>query len=114
MARLRGITAAGLAALVLSLVGCAAAPGDSQKIAEGNRFVLRSCAGCHAVAESGDSRNPDAPPFRTLAARLPGESLDRRLEELAAHGHRNMPPIYITQDERRDVAAYIRALAPSH
>ncbi|MDB5419705.1 MAG: cccA [Phenylobacterium sp.] len=77
----------------------------------GQRFALRACAGCHAIGRTGASRNPIAPPFRTLAARLPNRALDVELRSISAHGHRSMPPIYMTPAERRAVAAYIRLVA---
>jgi mono/diheme cytochrome c family protein len=77
----------------------------------GEQFARRACAGCHAIGPSGVSRNAQAPAFRTLSARFPGQSLSRELRVISAHGHRFMPPIYMTPSERRAVAAYIRAVA---
>jgi len=74
----------------------------------GERFARRSCAGCHALTLKGASPNPLAPPFRTLSAKLPGRGLTSALGQISAHGHRAMPPIYMTPAERRAVAAYIR------
>jgi len=78
--------------------------------AAGERFARRACAGCHAIGVSGASRNPLSPPFRVLAAHLPGRALAAELKIISAHGHQEMPPIYMTPGERRAVAAYIRSV----
>jgi cytochrome c len=77
----------------------------------GERFARRACAGCHAVGVAGPSRHPLAPPFRSLSERYPGRALTDELNVISAHGHRAMPPIYMTPAERRAVAAYIRSVA---
>jgi mono/diheme cytochrome c family protein len=77
----------------------------------GQRFARRACAGCHAIGPTGVSRHPQAPPFRKLSGRLAGPKLAAELRAISAHGHRAMPPIYMTPAERRAVAAYIRAVA---
>jgi mono/diheme cytochrome c family protein len=94
-----------LSVLVLATSAQAATP------AVGQRFARRACAGCHAIGVSGTSPNPLAPPFRRLPARLGGDRLELRLQAISRHGHRAMPPIYMTPAERRGVAAYIRAVS---
>ena len=98
----------------LALGGCVT-PGDkdwraSPRFGEGRTYALRYCAGCHAVEEAGPSRDPVAPPFRTLSARFPASALRKRLDAVAEHGHWNMPPIYIVPAERRAIETYIRGL----
>ncbi len=103
----RIVTIFGLAALV---GGCATFGGEERRdAAAGQRFVQRACAGCHAVGKEGASPNPHSPPFRTLSARLPGAALDAQLNGIARNGHVEMPPIYMTPDEIREIAAYIRS-----
>lgn len=87
-----------------------AAPAPTQAD-RGERFAWRACAGCHAVGATGESRNGGAPPFRDLAIRYNAVSLERRLAEISRNGHYEMPPVFITVDESRDVAAYIEQLA---
>lgn len=101
--------------LTLAAAGCASTGAGwlepSKDAAQGGRlFVERACAGCHAVERAGDSPNPSAPAFRTLSERLPGKALDEQLARLSARGHVEMPPIYMTPDEQRSVAAYVRSL----
>lgn len=98
--------------LVLGVGGCASLRAPQPSTEPGRSFAQRACAGCHAIGSVGESANADAPPFRTLFMRFPDAALDARLSLLARHGHVNMPPIYMTPDERRSVAAYIRSIAP--
>ena len=105
----RIVTIFALAALV---GGCATFGGQERRdVAAGQRFVQRACAGCHATGAQGASPNPHSPPFRTLAARLPGPALEAQLNGIARDGHVEMPPIYMTPDEIRQIAAYIRSAA---
>jgi cytochrome c len=110
-------------ALAALAAGCAEGPrpkaaageGARQPAAAGQAFARRSCAGCHAVGPQGESPNPHSPPFRTLAARLPGPALEAQLSAIAQRGHVEMPPIYMTPDEIGAVAAYIRSVRePEH
>ncbi len=108
---------AGLA-LLLSLGACASGAGspppadrhDDLQARAGAGFVARACAGCHAVGLQGVSRDPAAPPFRILAARASDETLSAALARVAQHGHVQMPPIYMTDDEQAAVAAYLKRL----
>ena len=97
--------------MLLAAVLLAARAEASPRVEYGRRFADRACAGCHAVGVSGSSRQSKAPPFRTLPGMLPGRRLASELRTISAHGHRDMPPIYMTPAERRAVAAYIRAVA---
>ena len=103
-------TLALILAVALGAAGCATAGGGRTK-EDGERFARRACAGCHAIGGTGGSGYWPSPPFRTLEARLPGAMLETRLSEIAAKGHRQMPPIYMTPDEIAAVARYIRAVA---
>lgn len=104
-----------VAVLALALGGCAGlsrhSAADPQAVA-GAGFVARACAGCHAVGGRGDSRDSAAPPFRGLAAGLPDGRLQADLARVAQHGHGQMPPIYMTDDEQAAVLAYLRRLRP--
>ena len=76
----------------------------------GEQFAWRACAGCHAVGPDGDSRNSNAPRFRELATRYNALQLERRMAEISRDGHYEMPPVFISADEARDIAAYIQKL----
>jgi len=109
--RMRAVAYLVAAAVPLLAIGASAGEHVSTRAVEaGRRFTLRSCAGCHAVGPSGSSPNAHAPPFRTLAERLRGPALDAQLAAISRYGHVEMPPIYMTRDEIRGVAAYIRSV----
>lgn len=112
MTRSRVRRAAALAVLALAASGCATprttrTPGPSD---EGRAFVLRACAGCHAVGPSGESANRDAPPFRELARSRSDAQLLGALQAISKNGHVEMPPIYVTPDEMAEVVAYLGSL----
>jgi mono/diheme cytochrome c family protein len=98
------------------LAGCAsfgAGPGPAHvrdaAAERGLHFAQRACAGCHSL-DAGESPRGGAPAFATLRLRYTPIALERRLGEISAHGHYEMPPVFITQDESKDVAAYIGSL----
>ena len=103
--------------LALLVSGCAALtarPIDAPlaSVDRGRFFVLRSCAGCHSVGELGASPNNHAPPFSTVRMRFDEPGLRRRLAEISSWGHVEMPPVAMTPDEIRDIAAYIETVNP--
>jgi mono/diheme cytochrome c family protein len=97
------------------LVAAAALAGTAAegrtRLESGRRFALRACAGCHAVGVTGASANPLSPPFRLLPHRLKGSALPRELRTISAHGHGQMPPIYMTPAERRALVVYVRSVS---
>jgi mono/diheme cytochrome c family protein len=100
---------------LLALSGCAS-DGDFRRPtawARGQFYVSRSCAGCHAVGDQGASPNPRAPGFRTLPLRFDTAHLEAALTAISRHGHQNMPPIYISPAEIKDIAGYIERLTPA-
>lgn len=104
-----------LTALAAMATGCAGqrpAPTGAPATAAdpGKAFVQRACAGCHAVEPTGASPNGRAPAFRDLASRRSDAELAAALGEISRNGHVEMPPIYITPDEMRQVVAYMRSL----
>ncbi|MDB5454392.1 MAG: cytochrome c family protein [Caulobacteraceae bacterium] len=102
---------------LLALTGCAGlSPASDVRRpaawARGQFYVSRSCAGCHAVTDQGDSPNPRAPVFRTLSLRFDTAHLEAALTAISRHGHEEMPPIYISPAEIKDIAGYIESLKP--
>jgi mono/diheme cytochrome c family protein len=99
--------------IAIALTGAACAtsrapvPADQ---AAGREFVERACAGCHATARAGASRNADAPPFRDLARSRSDRELAAALADISRNGHIEMPPIYVTPAEQKQVIAYLRTL----
>jgi cytochrome c len=106
-------------ALLSPVAGCATsrAPASTAPpaIAAADRglfFVLRSCAGCHAVGSLGESPNGVAPSFAKLRLRYNELSLERRLADISVNGHFEMPPIYMTPDEIKAISAYVQTIGP--
>ena len=103
-----------LLAIAALTTGCSAlAPPPAARPAAGDpgrAFAQRACAGCHAIAPSGESPNPHAPAFRDLARQRNDAELLAALGQISRNGHVEMPPIYVTPDEMKAVVAYMRSL----
>jgi cytochrome c len=108
------------AALVVLLVPVLLANGQTDqatgRIGRGQTIVEVYCARCHAIARSGDSPLPAAPPFRTLAGKYPIESLAEALTEGIVTGHSAMPEFVFTPQEVDAVLAFLKSLGdpPGH
>jgi len=89
----------------------AATAETSKRIADGAALVGRHCVTCHAVGTQGESPNPKAPPFRTLAARHSGLSLREPLTRGIAAPHDEMPKFALATDQVDSIIAYINSLA---
>jgi mono/diheme cytochrome c family protein len=103
--------------LTAALAACATGEGQpptslSPAAERGQQFVLRACAGCHAVSGREASRNAVAPAFASIRMRHTEIGLERSLAQIAREGHGEMPPIYMTSAEMGDIIAYIESLAP--
>ncbi|MDO8411852.1 MAG: cytochrome c [Phenylobacterium sp.] len=103
--------------LTAALAACATGEGPaptalSPAAERGQQFVLRACAGCHAVAGREASPNAVAPAFASIRMRHTEVGLERSLAQIAREGHGEMPPIYMTGAEMDDIVAYIESLAP--
>ena len=97
--------------VVAVLAGAPAAwAEDSAQIAYGKRLVETNCARCHAVASTGRSTHPDAPPFRLLHRRYPIEDLEEALAEGISTGHPDMPEFVADPRQIEAIVAYIRTL----
>ena len=103
--------------LAAALSACATGEGPppaslSPAAERGQQFVLRACAGCHAVAGREASPNAVAPAFASIRMRHTAIGLERSLAQIAREGHGEMPPIYMTNAEMSDIVAYIESLGP--
>jgi mono/diheme cytochrome c family protein len=76
----------------------------------GLTFVRLHCAQCHSVDPVSESPLKIAPPFRTLLARIPIETLRRRLAEGVTATHPTMPQFQLEPDQLNDVIEYLKAL----
>ncbi|MCR5879299.1 cytochrome c [Phenylobacterium sp. J367] len=77
----------------------------------GERLAWRACAGCHAVGPTGDSPSSAAPRFRDLSLKFNPLSLEHRLGQISRDGHYEMPPVFISPEEARQLTAYINEMA---
>lgn len=105
----------------LALAGCATAPGPMADPSvpplprldpvqqRGHDFAVRRCAGCHTVGLD-DGGAQEGPAFYRLARRYNPISLERRFNEVAAHGFDRMPAIPFTRSEAADLIAYFETL----
>lgn len=78
--------------------------------AKGQTIAEVYCARCHAVARSGASPLPAAPPLRTLSEKYPIESLAEALAEGIVTGHSEMPEFVFAPDEVDAVLAFLKSL----
>jgi mono/diheme cytochrome c family protein len=109
----------GASVAALALAACAAAPPDPPganaaptvaQIEVGRRLAERHCASCHAVRESGESRNADAPPLRRLAERYPATLLADAFPQRMAVGHPAMPEFPFDAAEIDALLAYLLSI----
>jgi mono/diheme cytochrome c family protein len=92
-------------------LAAASSPRPSDAAVErGHGLAVRHCSECHSVTIFGESPDGDAPRFPVLRMRYNELSLARRLAGASRGGHAGMPPIPMTESERRDLIAYIESL----
>ncbi|WP_334162244.1 c-type cytochrome [Phenylobacterium sp.] len=100
-----------LAALALPTLAVAAERDASAE--RGKVLVQRHCAGCHAIATTGRSRNPAAPPFRELHRRYPVENLAEALAEGIIVGHPAMPELRFGPTDVNAIIRYLKSVQVS-
>lgn len=85
------------------------ATAQDADVAAGKAYATEICAACHAV-EPGEMQSPlmEAPPFQEVAD-TPGMT-ELALSVWLQSSHPTMPNIVLSQDEMRNVVAYIRSL----
>lgn len=88
----------------------AAQPGS---IAAGQAIAEERCTRCHAIAATGNSPFPAAPPFRELHRKYPVEQLAEALAEGIAVGHPDMPEFVLQPAEIEDFITFLNSLQPS-
>jgi cytochrome c553 len=96
-----------------SAVAAPAAHHPASSVDRGRFYVLRSCAGCHSVGETGASPDSHAPPFAVVRGSVTAGQLTMMLHELSKNGHYEMPPIFMSEADIRDISAYVATLRPS-
>jgi mono/diheme cytochrome c family protein len=78
--------------------------------ARGEAIVSANCSSCHAVARTGDSHAPQAPPFRTLSRNYAVSDLEEALVEGISVGHPAMPQFEFTAPDAHAVVLYLQTI----
>lgn len=109
-----------LLALAAVLGGCATGSGPSPvagrgdaAVDRGRRLALHACAVCHAVEAGARSPSPAAPSFALVRLRHNEISLERQLTDISRKGHWEMPPLQMSDEQIRDLTAYIQTVEPT-
>jgi mono/diheme cytochrome c family protein len=97
--------AALLAFMLLSSAAHAAEP-----IQHGRALLQEYCARCHSIGKTGNSRDADAPPLRTLGRSFDLDQFPRLLERGISSDHPDMPEFKFSEDDARAVSAYLRTI----
>jgi cytochrome c len=87
-----------------------AAAGDAGAVKRGEALLAKDCSRCHAIASTGESRHPQAPPFRTLGKRYRIESLEEALGEGIISGHPDMPEFQFVPADVGAIVAYLNSI----
>ncbi|WP_245416909.1 c-type cytochrome [Undibacter mobilis] len=99
-----------VAGLVLIAGGPVSAAPDAEQLKRGEDLLITYCGSCHAIGRTGDSRRPDAPPFRTLGKRYPIDSLEESLGEGIMSGHPDMPELSFDGDDVGAIVDYLKSI----
>lgn len=94
---------------LLGATGCATGrPGREEAADRGRALAARACGQCHGV-DAEPSAWRDAPAFRDMRFEVNRFKYERRVAQLT-HGHVGMPPTQLSDEDLRDLAAYVHRL----
>jgi cytochrome c len=98
--------------VVLALMSAGAALSQDKRAlaSRGEGLLTGGCSKCHAVGRTGNSTQPDAPPFRTLGQRYPIEALAEALAEGLSSSHEDMPEFRFDIDDIDAILAYLGSI----
>jgi cytochrome c len=99
---------AALGLVVAMFAANANAQNTTRQSRQGQSIVANKCSSCHAVGRFGESRNPEAPAFRTLHERYPIEFLEEALAEGSISP--NTPEFTFSGREVGAIISYIRMI----
>lgn len=81
-----------------------------QAVERGRSLAETHCATCHAIGKRGQSSNPKAPRFATLAQRYPLDNLSEAFSEGILVGHGPMPEFEFEPDQIDGLIAYLKSI----
>jgi mono/diheme cytochrome c family protein len=99
-----------LIASFVTPVFAADAQTQRQAIEVGRNLAKSHCATCHAIGKRGQSPNPQAPRFATLAQRYPLDNLAVAFSEGILVGHGPMPEFQFEPGQIDGLIAYLRSV----
>ncbi|MEX0956982.1 MAG: cytochrome c [Rhizobiaceae bacterium] len=99
------------ATIIAGLLLAGPASADDDTVEYGRVLVLENCSTCHAIDRLGESRHPEAPPFRILSQRYPLEGLEEALAEGIMTGHPDMPEFIASPRQIDGIIAYIGSIS---
>lgn len=99
-----------LAAAPLAASAAARPLAVDPAVDRGQSLAQRRCVECHAVRPGRDSTDGDAPSFTVLRLRFNEISLARRIAAVTRGEHAGMPPLALSDADRRDLVSYIESL----
>jgi mono/diheme cytochrome c family protein len=88
------------------------APSADPAVERGRDVAQRHCAECHALGPGRGGANGDGPSFAILRLRYNELSLARRIKAVSRGEHGGMPPVMISDTDRRDLIRFVESLAP--
>jgi len=108
--RLASVLALLLAAAPALAQPSAQAPTETNEVRQGRALAVRVCSICHGIRLGQPSTAAGAPNFYTVAM-TPGMTA-LALRVALQRPHHSMPDLALTNDELRNVTAYILSLRP--
>ena len=79
---------------------------------KGQAIVKSHCSRCHAIGPTGESPDPESPPFRMLSKKYPVQNFKKALAEgiIVGHEDQGMPPFAFSPSQIEAVIAYLRSV----
>lgn len=96
--------------LAAALSACATGGNYERTVSRGHDLAEANCSSCHAVARSGESPAPEAPPFRLLSQNYRVADLEEALAEGISVGHPAMPQFAFAPEDAEALVAYLETI----
>jgi len=96
--------------LLLGASASSEAASSRQSRQKGKILLQENCGRCHAIGAVGASPLKQAPPMRSIYARLSPRELQAELSEGMVSRHREMPQIEFSDEDIDAILAYLYAI----